>query len=114
MRPCYEYLRTHFGDRIDLIEGDSRDVLPQLFNLRPNLAGAVEGWIIDGGHGLDVALADIENVVNLAKPGDSMVFDDTDWGPFAWLLKFYELQGVITPATTLPASHGHLFYSINK
>jgi len=113
-QPCFDYLQSIFGERVNIIVGDSRQIMPVFYDHKPHLKGEVDSWIIDGGHGLDVALQDVENVVNLSRPGDNLLFDDTDWGGLVWLLKFYELQGVLTPTTTLPASHGHLFYKINK
>lgn len=44
--PCYEYLKTCFGDRIDLIKGPSEEVLPKL--LATN--NTFDSYFIDGGH----------------------------------------------------------------
>jgi hypothetical protein len=113
-QPCFDYLKSIFGDRIDLVIGNSRDIMPKLYQHRPELEGQVEGWIIDGGHGIDIASCDIDNVINLSKQNDSLLFDDTDIQLLSWLVRFYQLQGTLVPLTNLPDSRGHLFYKIEK
>lgn len=114
VEPCFDFLRSRFGDRIDLIIGDSKEVIPNLYALKPELKDNVEGWIIDGNHNLEDAAADLENVYAIAKNGDRLVFDDTDFIDLGLMLKFYQMKGMINPLTDLPESHGHLIFDIRK
>lgn len=74
-RRCLDYLRAHLGDRVELVEGNSRDVLPALIARRPHAFDLVH---IDGGHGFDVAYADMVNALELAREGGLILFDDTN------------------------------------
>lgn len=112
--PCFEFLKEKFGDRIDLIIGDSRIFLPTLFHQKPQLKDKIDGWIIDGDHTTEGASADIENVLSLSKNGDRLLFDDTDMTHLDWLLKYYQMAGKITPIADLTSAKGSLVFSINK
>lgn len=57
--PCYEYLKTCFGDRIDLIKGPSEEVLPKL--LATN--NTFDSYFIDGGHSDIVTNLDFQNII---------------------------------------------------
>lgn len=72
--PCFNYLRSQFGDRIRLIKGNSLTVLPVSLNNDNNFTG----YHIDGGHGVDIAEADLVNILSVAKNGSVICFDDTD------------------------------------
>lgn len=112
--PCFKFLKEKFGNRIDLIIGDSKHVLPQLFSLRPHLRDKIDGWIVDGDHVLEGAIMDMENVLTLSKNGDRLLFDDTDVAHLDWLLKYYQVTGKIIPVDNALNVSGSLVFSINK
>jgi len=72
--PCFNYLRSQFGDRIKLLKGNSLTVLP----VSLNNDNSYSGYHIDGGHGVDVAEVDLVNILSVAKDGNVICFDDTD------------------------------------
>jgi len=71
-RPCFAILRDAFGERAVLLEGDSRALLPALVAARRRFALCH----IDGGHGLDVARADVAHVLDLCDRGQVVLMDD--------------------------------------
>ena len=91
--PCFEYLKSRFGSRIDFVNGNSLVALP--------LALAVDNdfdvFIIDGGHGVDVAEADLCNVISRAPKNSLILFDDSDWPALRVMLNFYVLSGKLNP-----------------
>lgn len=90
--PCFEYLRSIYGDRVRIDIGDSRDVLPAL-----RRAGhRFDLYHIDGGHGFSIAQSDLCNVLDFAEDGDCMMMDDTDNAPIDGLCDFYQVQGHMT------------------
>ena len=89
-RPCFAYLRAEFGERIELIEGDSRAVLPRLAALGRQ---DFRLFHIDGGHGFEFAHADLRNTLRLALPGDLILFDDTNHLRLEALCDLYVLGG---------------------
>jgi predicted O-methyltransferase YrrM len=52
--PCFQQLKKDFGDRIELLIGDSREVVPTIND-------TFDLVHIDGGHSLNVAEKDITN-----------------------------------------------------
>ena len=70
--PCYEKLKETFGDRINIIIGDSTKTL-QIINDVYDLIH------IDGGHTVDVANSDIINAYRLSKKGTIIIMDDYDY-----------------------------------
>jgi hypothetical protein len=90
VQPCFDYLRSVFGDRAQLIIGDSRDVLPQLRGRTFDL------FHIDGDHEFSVAQADLCNVLSVARPGSVILFDDLDFPALSVLTDFYCLKGVVS------------------
>jgi predicted O-methyltransferase YrrM len=87
--PCFEYLKTIFQDRITLVKGDSTVVLPEVLQSNKNLTG----YIIDGGHGLDVAEQDLQNVIKHANNGAVLCFDDSDFVELRMMLNMYMMSG---------------------
>lgn len=87
--PCYNYLRSIFGNRIDLVQGDSTKVLRTAIEAYKD----VTGYIIDGGHGLNVAETDLKNVIEYAKPGSVLCFDDSDFVELRMMLNMYMMSG---------------------
>jgi len=72
VRPCFAILRDAFGDRVELIEADSRVALPALVAARRRFAL----FHIDGGHGLETAQADLRHVLELSDAGQTILMDD--------------------------------------
>jgi len=70
--PCYEKLKETFGERINIIIGDSTITLPNVNDIYDLIH-------IDGGHSLPVTTSDIENSYRLSKKkGTILIFDDYD------------------------------------
>lgn len=91
--PCYQYLKTIFDDRINLVKGDSTKVLADVLKADKDLTG----YIIDGGHGLTVAEQDLRNVLLHANPGAVLCFDDSDFVELRMLLNMYMMSGDLVP-----------------
>lgn len=70
--PCYEKIKEFYGDRLDLIIGDSTKTLP-LHNDTYQLIH------IDGGHTTEVATSDIENSLRLSTNKTILIMDDYDF-----------------------------------
>ena len=70
--PCYEKIKETFGERINLIIGDSTKTL-KLVNNTYDLIH------IDGGHTTEVATSDIKNSYRLSKKGTILIMDDYDF-----------------------------------
>lgn len=86
-KPCYDYLKQCYGDRISVELDISEKVMPEILNLYPELTNVKVGWIIDGNHDVEEACKDIINVLEASKPGDIIMFDDAS---IVWL------RGLIT------------------
>jgi len=95
VKPCSEYLKSQFGNRFDLTIDSSITVMPNIFDIYPELEGKVIGWVIDGSHEIDFASEDLKNVVNLSKVVDTIVMDDTDYRPLRELVENYVANGQI-------------------
>jgi predicted O-methyltransferase YrrM len=67
--PCFKIIKKTFGDRVNLILGDSTKTVP-------NDKNKYDLIHIDGGHSTYVATQDIENSYNKSKPGTIFIFDD--------------------------------------
>lgn len=70
--PCYNQLKEDFGNRIELIIGDSTVVLPNLINNH----NKYELIHIDGCHEVDIAEKDIINTQLLSIPGKTVIIMD--------------------------------------
>ena len=70
--PCYEQLKKTFGDRINIIIGDSTKTL----QLENNIYDLIH---IDGGHSTEVAESDIINSYRLSNKGTILIMDDYDF-----------------------------------
>lgn len=70
--PCYEKLKETFGDRINIVIGDSTITL-QNVNEQYDLIH------IDGGHSTEVAESDIINCYRLSKDKTILIMDDYDF-----------------------------------
>jgi hypothetical protein len=88
-RPCFDYLRSIFGNRVRLYIGDSREVLPVL---RQD-ADRYDLYHLDGGHGFGIALADLTNLLNFGSKSVTMMVDDTGQHDIDAMCDFYVMQG---------------------
>jgi predicted O-methyltransferase YrrM len=71
--PCFEKLKETFGDRINIIIGDSTKTLQ-------NINDVYDLIHIDGGHSTNVANSDIINSYRLSKQGTILIMDDYNHG----------------------------------
>jgi hypothetical protein len=69
--PCYEQIKMDFGDRIQLLVGDSRYVVPSIID-------KFDLVHIDGGHTLDIAECDITNTNKLLMNDAVIIMDDVN------------------------------------
>jgi hypothetical protein len=90
--PCFKYLESHFPGRITLINSDSRMAMPLL--AKTNVT--YDAFIIDGGHGIDIAETDLLNAITYTQKGTIICFDDSDSPYLRTLLNMYMLKGNIT------------------
>jgi hypothetical protein len=86
--PCFRYLQTVFPDRVDLISGDSREVLP--------LTGDFDRFHVDGGHGLEITASDLRAVISMASPNATILVDDINQQHISAICDWHELQGDLT------------------
>jgi len=70
--PCYEKLKETFGDRLNLIIGDSTQTIKDVNDTFDIIH-------IDGGHSVKVALCDIINSHRLSRQGTILIMDDYDF-----------------------------------
>ena len=70
--PCYEKMKETFGDRVNIIIGDSTQTLQ-------NEDSIYDLIHIDGGHSTEVAESDIINSYRLSKQGTILIMDDYDF-----------------------------------
>jgi len=83
--PCYNLIKDMFGDRIELIVGDSNDILPELHDKYDLIH-------IDGCHFTEIANIDIQNSLKLINPNGVMIMDDTDFEDLGKLWNDYVLK----------------------
>ena len=69
--PCYKQLKQDFGDRIQLLVGDSRVVVPTIVD-------EFDLVHIDGGHTLEIAERDIVNTNKLLMKDATIIMDDVN------------------------------------
>ena len=69
--PCYEQIKRDFGDRIHLIIGDSRSIIPNIYDKFDLIH-------IDGGHTLDIAESDIVHTHNKLLNNSVIIMDDVN------------------------------------
>jgi len=110
---CYDYLKSQFGTRLNLMCGDSRKLVPALLETNNNY----DGYIIDGGHNLGIAFDDLESVIAGAKAGSILCVDDCGSPNIRVPINYFMLNGNITCIVDLkgyiPANNS-LFFKINK
>ena len=69
--PCYKQIKKTFGNRINLIVGDSTLTLKEIKD-------SYDLIHIDGGHTVKVATNDINESLRLSKNNTILIFDDYD------------------------------------
>lgn len=104
-RPSAEFLNKKFPDRLHLNCGNSKLTLPEFRKKSPEVKCDVV--IIDGGHDLEVAVSDLQNLAMMAHEHALVVMDDApcaaQWcqGPTtAW--KQFVADGCIETSTEVP------------
>ena len=90
--PCIKVLKKYFPNRVYFQPGDSRDVLPNIYDLYPHLKNQPITWVIDGGHDPKVADLDIQNVITLAGNKDLLIFDDIQQKPLHAVVEKYVIK----------------------
>jgi hypothetical protein len=97
--PCYVKLKETFGDRLNLIIGDSAVTLPRINTIYDLIH-------IDGAHTTSIAESDIVHSYRLSKTGTILIMDDYDFPNLHQLwdqyINTYKLQplnisGCVTP-----------------
>ncbi|MGX1884869.1 class I SAM-dependent methyltransferase [Streptomyces sp. NPDC055287] len=72
--PAKELIDEKFPGRHELIIGDSKITLPEYSKSGPG--GMFDLAFIDGGHRLEEARSDLENIAQMCKPGATVIVDD--------------------------------------
>ncbi len=111
--PCFDYLASVFPGRVNLVRGDSTQVLAEVLQGNKDLTG----YIIDGGHGLQVAETDLQNVIKYSNPHAVLCFDDSDFVQLRILLNAYMMAGFLAPIHDefcLIQNQTQMFFNINK
>lgn len=72
--PCYEKIKETFGERINIIIGDSTTTLPNISN-----STKFDLIHIDGGNTTEIANSDIINSYRLSKQGTILIMDDYEF-----------------------------------
>lgn len=110
-QPCFEYLRSQFGNRIDLIPERSSVIWKTLDAKR------FDGFHIDGNHVTETASQDMENCIRNGTRGSVIVFDDSDNLELRLMLELYMLSGQVINISdqngNLPNSN-QMFFINNK
>jgi len=84
-KPCFEKLKETFGDRINIVLGDSTKTLQ-------NVNDNYDLIHIDGGHSTEVANSDIINSYRLSKQGTILIMDDYDFNNLHKLWDIYIIK----------------------
>jgi len=83
--PCYEKLKETFGERINIVIGDSTKTLL-------NVTDMYDLIHIDGGHTTEVAESDIINSYRVSKKGTILIMDDYDFHNLHYLWDNYIIK----------------------
>ena len=70
--PCYHQIKSTFGERIDLILGDSTKTLL-------TATGKYDLIHIDGGHATEIASSDVIQSYRMSRHGTILIMDDYDF-----------------------------------
>jgi hypothetical protein len=82
--PCYNIIKSYFGDRINLLIGDSTLVLP-------TIKDTFDLIHIDGAHDTVTAEKDIINSMALCNDNCILIMDDTDTDTLNILWNHYSM-----------------------
>lgn len=108
-RPCYEKIKETFGDRINIVYGDSTKTLQ-------NVNNDYDLIHIDGGHSTEVAESDIICSYKLSKINSILIMDDYDFPNLKQLwdkyIKLYNLKPLYIKLYETP--HHSIKYISNK
>lgn len=83
--PCYNIIKSYFGDRVNLIIGDSTLVVP-------TIKDTFDLIHIDGAHDTDTAEKDIINSIVVCNDNCILIMDDTDICDLTTLWNYYSLK----------------------
>ena len=111
--PCYEFLKSIFGDRINLIKSTSVLAFPLLSSTNIDM----DLYIIDGSHAVEIAEVDLYNVIQYGKKGSIICFDDTHNPVLRALVDVYLFSGKLIPLTDYSGfinNHDQMFFVNNK
>ena len=89
------YLATRFGRRFNFWPGDSREVMPRAALERPKLL--FDLLHVDGGHGAELAMADVSNALRMAVAGADFVLDDVNAPALGAVLQHVTGLGYLAP-----------------
>lgn len=92
--PCFQKIKSDFGDRINIVYGDSTQTLKNVNDITYDLIH------IDGGHG-DEAEHDIVNSYRLSREGTILIMDDYDFPNLAELWDKYTINYKLKPLNIL-------------
>lgn len=73
-KPCFEYLKQSFGDRIDIVKGMSSNAMPNIFLNNTDF----DAYFVDGGHNIPDCTSDLSLIFANSKPGAIVCVDDYD------------------------------------
>lgn len=109
MAPMASFLRRKFGDRLNLVLGDSRLTVPRYF--RSAAVASCDLTLVDGGHGFDVALSDIRHLARVAsRPHNLIIVDDINNRRVRTAWKVAMRAGIVHPVFTCSfGSNGRAF-----
>ena len=112
VQPCANYLKKIFGDRFTLVIGDSREVLPIYLCNNNNF----DGYHIDGSHQESIAETDLCNIINTARNGSVICFDDANFPQLRTIITIYLLQGSVSHIfdPTYLNGNDQMFLKVNK
>ncbi len=88
---CFEYLQSIFGDRLEMIVGDSTVTIPKYCQEHPGEMFDV--FHLDGSHDVTIARLDFQNTWPLVR--DVIIFDDTQDEILSNLLNEYIDEGIV-------------------
>jgi predicted O-methyltransferase YrrM len=107
--PCYKILKETFGNRVNMIVGDSRQTMKTIVDTFDLIH-------IDGGHYVDVAESDIIHSYRISKNGTILIMNDYDFPHLHRLWDSYVVRCKLKPIDiyTYPSLHHDIKYVVNK
>jgi hypothetical protein len=109
---CYEYLRKEFGERIELIKGNSNDTVMKYYYENSKRFDLLH---IDGGHEDRVVNNDFFNCYKLAKEDSIIIWDDVWKEGLQKLWNKYKDEGYVEEIKLLETlMYSHTFGKVKK